>query len=156
MALDLTRYKDSEAGKLTSENVNDLEASMKMLVARILDHFLFPNELARKGFCGHSGAVGHKSTTPYQSDVYVAKLKEIRNGACIPDEIVLLADAKLLEFDKAHNESISYSIVSMERKTTISTFRVQLALPYSCHESVLKVHVEVYNGLWVIPLVELD
>ena len=122
--------------------------SMTMYVARIIDRFLFPNETnAMKGFCGHSGAVRRYSNIPHQ---FVAKLK----GAYIPSEIILLADGKILDYEKACNESRSYSIVSKQRPNNDPKFRVQLTLSYSSSSSCLEVHVEVRKGLWVIPIAE--
>lgn len=60
---------------------------------------------------------------------------ERAKGAYIPSENLLLADAKLLEYGKAHNESISYSIVSMERP---KSFMLSFHYPIAILKAVLK------------------
>ena len=66
---------------------------------------------------------------------------------------MLLADAKRFDFNEAKNESINYSISSVEQSDG-SVFNLQLALPYTATCSRLDVHVEINDGLWVIPITE--
>jgi len=73
-----------------------------------------------------------------------------KSGALLPDEVVLLAAAKRFDFNEAKNESINYSISSVEQSDG-SVFNLQLALPYTATCSRLDVHVEINDGLWVIP-----
>ncbi|XP_065906387.1 uncharacterized protein [Dysidea avara] len=128
------------------------EISLTAWVSRILDRFLF--SIAKQGFCAHQGPVGSKpdENKMYPADLYVAKVITKHSGALLPDEVVLVADAKLYNFKEAKNQSIGYTISSMEHSVDQNLFNVQLALPYTEAFSRLDVHVEIHDGIWVIPI----
>jgi len=128
---------------------------MTASVCSALNRFLFPTEeLANKGICVHQCPVGPGKEVPCCEDLYVCKLE---NGT-IPGEVVLIGDGTThsADFFPSQNQSISYSIISIENSNDHSVHYVQLALPFCTSKCRQDVHVELYDGIWVIPIAETE